>query len=317
MAANSRRAIFAALFANLGLAVAKFTGFIFTRSASLLAESVHSVADTGNQALLLWGGAAAARAPSPEHEFGYGRERYFWSFVVALVLFSLGGLFAISHGLEKIGHTEELADPMWAVGILVVGIVLETGSFMTAVNEARPLKGEGTWWQFIRGSKTPELPVVLLEDLGALLGLVIALAGVGLSLALDDPRFDAGASIAIGVLLVVIAAVLAFEMKSLLIGESAHEDDLTAVRGALDEGDDLIKIIHLRTQHIGPDELLVCAKVELDGQLDFEAVTEAVDHAEARVRAALPAYSVTIYLEPDIYESDYTGGGAGEAQGSA
>ncbi len=303
MKTESRRAIFAALSANLGLAIAKFTGFIFTRSPSLLAESVHSLADTGNQALLLWGGAAAKRAPSDAHAFGYGRERYFWSFVVALVLFSLGGLFAISHGLEKVAHRETPNDPEWAIGILLVGIVLEGGSFWTAVKQAEPLKGKHSWWHFIRGSKNPELPVVLLEDLGALLGLVIALVGVALSIATSDSRYDAGASVVIGGLLVVIAGVLAFEMKSLLIGESARPGDLAIVRTALDAGDDLREVIHLRTQHIGPDELLVCAKIELDGQLDFESVTHAIDRAEARIRAALPDFTVIIYLEPDVYEA--------------
>ncbi len=310
MASGSRRAIYAALAANLAIAIAKFAGFLFTRSASLLAEAVHSVADTGNQALLLWGGSAAARAPTPSHPFGYGRERFFWSFVVALVLFSLGGLFAIYHGIEKLAHAEPLNEPQWAVGILLLGLALEGGSFWTAVKAARPLKGQRSWWDFIRRTKNPELPVVLLEDFGALLGLLIALGGVVLSLSTGHPSYDAGASIVIGVLLVVIAIILAIEMKSLLIGEGATVRDVEAIREALDAGDDLYKIIHLRTQHIGPDELLVGAKVELEGKLDFEEVTHAIDRAEARVRKALPAFEIVIYLEPDVYDEAEVSQGA-------
>lgn len=304
MNTDSKRAIFAALGANFGLAVAKFVGFTITRSASLLAESVHSVADTGNQALLLWGAAAADRAPTSEHPFGYGRERYFWSFVVALILFSLGGLFAISHGVEKFGHAEALHEPQWAIGILLIGIALESGSFYTAITAAIPLKGSSTWWDFIRRTKSPELPVVLLEDLGALLGLVIALLGVGLSLATGDPRYDAAASVLIGVLLGVLAAILAIEMKSLLIGEGVDEDDDETIRRAFTEGPNANHVIHLRTQYMSPDELLVGAKLEFNPSLSFEELAQAIDRAEARVRAALPSISITIYIEPDVLKAN-------------
>lgn len=314
MAGGSRRAIYAALGANLGIAIVKFASFLFTGSASMFAESVHSVADTGNQALLLWGGSAAARAPTPSHPFGFGRERYFWSFIVALVLFSLGGLFAVDHGVEKLVHGTTLHDPEWAVGILLVATVLEGFSFTTAIREARALKGDRSWWRFVRGTKNPELPVVLLEDLGALSGLAIALVGVALSLATGDARYDAAASILIGVLLVVIAIFLANEMKSLLIGEAARAADVGAIRAALATSEGVRGIIHLRTQHLGPDELLVAAKLEFDRALGFEDVSRAIDLAEARVRDALPAFDVMIYLEPDVYHAERA---AGEPGGDA
>jgi len=302
MATGSRRAIYAALAANLGIAIAKFAGYLFTHSASLLAEAVHSMADTGNQVLLLWGSSAATRAPSPTHPFGYGRERFFWSFVVALVLFSLGGLFAIVHGVEKLGHAQPLNEARWAVGILVLGLLLEAASLRTAVMAARPLKGNRSWWTFVRQTKNPELPVVLLEDLGALLGLLIALIGVVLTLLTGDPTYDAGASIVIGGLLALIAGVLAVEMKSLLIGEGAHPRHLETIHTALQATGDVQRIIHVRTQHIGPDELLVGAKVEFESTLDFEQLTHAIDRTEAKLREALPQLELTIYLEPDVYE---------------
>jgi cation diffusion facilitator family transporter len=221
----------------------------------MLAEAVHSVADTSNQALLLWGGSAARRRPSEMHPFGYGQERYFWSFVVALVIFSVGGLFALFEGVEKLRHPHEVANVSWAVGILLVAIVLELFSFRTAVVASRPLKGRSSWMTFVRTSKNPELPVVLLEDLGALLGLVIALAGVALAAWTGDPRWDAAGSVAIGALLVVIAVTLAVEMKSLLIGESASPEHLAAIRETLAAAQDIERIIHMRTLPVGPDHL--------------------------------------------------------------
>ncbi|MBW2724956.1 MAG: cation diffusion facilitator family transporter [Deltaproteobacteria bacterium] len=302
MKAGSRRAILMALGANLGIAIAKFAGFFVTRSASLLAEAVHSVADTGNQALLLWGAAAAEHEATADHPFGFGRERYFWAFVVAMILFSLGSLFAISHGIEKLGHAEPLNQPQWAIGILLLGIVLEGGSFWTAIQAARPLKGDNSWWRFVRNTKNPELPVVLLEDLGALVGLVIALMGISLSILSGDPRYDAGASILIGLLLGIIAIILAIEMKSLLIGESVSEQNLAAIREALQSGPDVRHVIYMRTQHLGPDQVLVAAKVEFSSTLSFEELTHAIDRAEARVRERLSKLTVVIYLEPDIFE---------------
>ena len=222
MTDGSRKAILAAFLANMGIAITKFVGFLLTGSASLLAETVHSIADTGNQALLFLGGQRAKKAATPMHPFGYGRERYFWAFAVALVLFSMGGMFALYEGIQKLRHPHEIESLPIAIGILVIAIALESWSMHTAVRESRHAKGPGTsWWGFIRTTRQPELPVVLLEDLGALCGLFVALTGVVLAAITDNPRFDAAGSVAIGVLLVVIAIVLAIEMKSLLIGESA------------------------------------------------------------------------------------------------
>jgi cation diffusion facilitator family transporter len=300
-AAGGRRAIVAALFANLGIAIAKFVGYLATGAASMLAEAVHSVADSSNQALLLWGSNAARREPTEEHPFGFGQERYFWSFVVALVLFSLGSLFAIYEGVNKLQHPHALASPLWAVAILVVAIGLETFSFRTAVVESRPLLRGRSWWRFIRTSKQPELPVVLLEDLGALVGLCLALAGVGLAALTGDARWDALGSIAIGALLGVIAVVLAIEMKSLLIGEAAAPENQQKIRAALLADEAVRRVIHLRTLHQGPDQLLVAAKVEFAGELPFRDVAQAIDEAEERVREQVPIARL-IFVEPDVWK---------------
>jgi cation diffusion facilitator family transporter len=299
---GSRKAIAAAFLANLGIAIAKFAGFAVTGAASLLAEAIHSVADTGNQALLFLGGHRARRRPTPEHPFGYGRERYFWAFIVALMLFSLGALFAIYEGIEKLIHPHELESVAVALAVLGVAIVLEALSFRTALVEAAVLKGDDSWWHFIRRSKSPELPVVLLEDTGALLGLMLAFVGVGAAELTGNPRWDALGSVGIGILLGVIAIVLAVEMKSLLIGESAAEPTEAAIRDAITDAPEVRRIIHLRTLHLGPDELLVAAKLDLDSST-VPDVARAIDAAESRVRAAVPIARV-IYLEPDLFRSD-------------
>jgi cation diffusion facilitator family transporter len=300
MEGGSRRAIIAACIANAGISVAKFVGFAITGAASMLAEAVHSVADTSNQGLLLLGGSRAKRRPTPQHPFGYGRERYFWSFVVALVIFSLGSLFALVEGIEKLRHPHEIESVGWAIGILVVGIGLEIYSFRTAIHESRPGKERaGSWWKFIRTSKVPELPVVLLEDLGALVGLVMALIGLVLARLTHNARFDAVGSVAIGVLLAVIAITLMIEMKGLLIGEAATPEQEQAIRAAIESDGQLCRLIHMRTQHIGPDELLVGAKVQLSGPLDATGVADAINAVETRVRTAVPAARV-LYIEPDI-----------------
>lgn len=300
---GSKKAIAAAFVANLGIAIAKFVGFAVTRSSSMLAEGIHSVADTGNQGLLFLGGARARRRPDVSHPFGYARERYFWSFIVALVLFSVGGLFAIYEGYEKFRHPESVDSPEWAFGILAVAIMLEAFSLRTAVREARPLKGQRSWWRFVREAKTPELPVVLLEDLGALTGLVLAMGGIGLAVATDDGRWDALGSISIGCLLVVIAVVLANEMRSLLLGEAADPDTLERLERALRGDSTVTRVINLRTQHLGPDDLLVVAKVEFGGELAGDRLAAAVDDAEARLRHAVPIARL-VYLEPDVYHGD-------------
>ena len=300
MKEGSRRAIIAAFLANLGIAAAKFVGFAFTGAASMLAEAVHSLADTGNQALLFLGGARARKAADEEHPFGHGQERYFWGFVVAMILFSLGALFAIYEGIEKLRTPHALESPMWAIAILGVAVVLEGISFRTALKEAKHLRGTDSWWEFIHHSKTPELPVVLLEDAGALIGLVFALIGIGLALLTGNPRFDAIGSIAIGCLLGTIAAILAIEMKSLLIGEAAGTQDVVAVRAAITGAPRVQRLIHMRTLHLGPEEVLVAVKIEFDPALTITELGHAIDAVEAAIRAAVPIVKL-IYVEPDVY----------------
>jgi cation diffusion facilitator family transporter len=300
---QGRRAVIAALAANLGIAAAKLVGFVITGSASMLAEAIHSAADSGNQGLLLLGGARSRRSADEEHPFGYGRERYFWAFVVALVLFSLGGAFAIVEGIDKVRHPHELDSAAIAIGILVVALVLEGTSFRTAVNEANHSRGDAGWWQFIRRSKNPELPVVLLEDFGALIGLTLALTGVGLALATDDARWDGLGTLSIGVLLSVLAVVLAIEMKSLLLGESATRPVEDAIRQAVAADAEVERLIHLRTEHLGPDELLVGAKVSFLDHLTVPQLAAAIDRVEAGVRAVVPAARI-IYIEPDVLRSE-------------
>ena len=305
-ASGGTRAIIAALLANAGIAVAKFIGYLITGSSSMLAESVHSVADTSNQGLLLLGGKRAKRAATAEHPFGYGRDRYFYAFVVALLLFSLGSIFAIYEGIHKLESHEPLTSPMVAIIILLVAIGLESLSFRTAIVESRPLKGDSTWWQFIRQAKAPELPVVLLEDLGALVGLVLAFLGVGLSVLTGNAVFDALGTIAIGVLLGIIAVILIVEMKSLLIGEGASEPVLAKIVSRLESCDPVERVIHIRTQYIGPEELLVAAKIALVPMLRVEEVARAIDDAEQRVREEVPDARL-IYLEPDLDRSAVRG----------
>jgi cation diffusion facilitator family transporter len=300
---GSRKAIVAAFFANLGIAIAKFVGFLITASAGLLAEAAHSLADTGNQGLLLLGGKRARRPADRAHAFGYGRERYFWAFVVALVLFSMGGLFAIYEGISKLRDPHEVENLFVAIGILVFAIGLETFSLRTAYREASHHKpADMSWWTWIRTSKQPELPVVLLEDIGAEIGLFFALAGVLLARATGDPRWDAAGSLAIGVLLVVIAITLAIETKGLLIGESASEADQAAIGTSLAAAPAVTRVINVQTQHIGPEELLVAAKVEFERDLSVEELATAINGAEAALRAAVPTAHL-VFIEPDIYRA--------------
>ncbi len=297
-AGGGTRAIIAALAANAGIALAKFVGFAITGASSMLAEAVHSVADTSNQGLLLLGQRTSRREATAEHPFGFGRDRYFYSFIVALMLFTLGSAFAIYEGIHKLRHPEPLTAPIVAVIILVVAIGLEGYSFRTAIAESNKIKGKVTWWGFIRQSRTPELPVVLLEDAGALLGLVFALFGVGLTVITGDPLWDGVGTLMIGTLLGVIAVILIVEMKSLLIGEGATPTELAAITGALVAGR-VQRLIHIRTQYMGPEELLVAAKIALEPGLPLSEVAAEIDGAEARVRAAVPTARL-IYLEPDL-----------------
>ncbi|HST47421.1 cation diffusion facilitator family transporter [Jatrophihabitans sp.] len=304
------RAVLAALGANVGIAVIKFIAFLLTGSSSMLAESVHSLADSGNQGLLLLGGRRSRRQATAEHPFGYGRDRYVYGFLVALVLFTVGGLFALYEGIHKISDPHHVDSPLIAIGVLVAAIILESLSFRTAIRESRGLKGEASWPQFIRRAKVPELPVVLLEDFAALVGLAFALVGVGLATLLDQPVWDGIGTVGIGALLIAVAVVLIIETKSLLLGEAASPAAVARIESALvgDPAGGITGVIHSRTMHLGPDEVLVAAKVSMAPGCTLDEVAGAINAAEARVRAAEPTARV-IYLEPDIYRPELAGGG--------
>ena len=297
---GSRRAIFAAFFANLGIAIAKFVGFIITGSAGLAAESVHSLADTANQGLLFLGGTRAARERDDDHPFGHERERFFWAFIVALILFSMGGLFALYEGIQKLRHPHETESMVVALVILGLAILLEGFSLRTAVKETAHVKPPGQRYQdFIRTAKQPELPTVLLEDVAALLGLVIAFVGVLLGHITHEPRWDAAGSVGIGVLLIIVAGVLGIEMKSLLLGEVASPENRRALAAALRGSGHVADVIYMHTEHVGPEVILVAAKVIFDPTLHADEVSRAIDAAEVNMRAAVPQAKF-IFLEPDI-----------------
>ncbi|MDR3035837.1 MAG: cation diffusion facilitator family transporter [Kitasatospora sp.] len=290
----------AALAANLGIAVTKLIAFLITGSASLLAETVHSVADSGNEVLLLVGRRRSGRRETRLHPFGFGRERYFYGFIVAVMLFAVGGIYSVYDGVRKIIHPEQLTTPAVAFAVLGVAIVLEAFSLRTAVSRSNDVRGRLGWTAFIRRSKAPELPVVLLEDTAALTGLVFALIGVTLAVVTGDGAWDGAGSLAIGVLLCCVAGVLAVEMKSLLIGESASAEAERAIVAALESGPEIDCVIHLRTVHIGPESLLVGAKIAFRRNLTTAEISAAINSAERRVREAVPIAEV-IYLEPDLY----------------
>jgi cation diffusion facilitator family transporter len=305
---SGRRAVIAAFAANLGIAVTKFVAFLITGSASMLAESVHSVADTSNQALLLIGRSRARREETEEHQFGFGSERYVYGFIVALMLFTVGAVFSLYEGAERIAHPEHLTSPVVALVVLAVAAVLEGLSFRTAIAESKQAGGPGAWRRlvlFIRRAKAPEVPAVLLEDSAALFGLVFALLGVVLSWVTHNGRWDGAGSLGIGVLLGFVAVILATEMKSLLIGESATADVERAVVAALEGGPEVERVIHLRTLHLGPDTLLVAAKIAVGPDQAATEVVAGIDRAERRVRAAVPIAEL-IYLEPDLYQESRT-----------
>ncbi|HEY8718298.1 cation diffusion facilitator family transporter [Pengzhenrongella sp.] len=296
---GGNRAIIAALAANIGIAVTKFVAFGLTSSSSMLAESVHSFADSGNQALLLLGGKRSRQPADAAHPFGHGRERYLYAFIVSIVLFSVGGLFALYEAWHKFQDPHAIDSWKWVpVVVLLAAIAMEGYSFRTAIKESNHIRGDQSWVSFVRNAKAPELPVVLLEDAGALIGLVLALFGVGMTLATHDGRWDAAGTASIGVLLVVIAAILAIETRSLLLGEAATKPDLAKIDAAL-VGDGVVSVIHLRTLHLGPEELLVAAKIEIEPAATAESIAAAINAAEARVRTAVPIVNL-IYLEPDL-----------------
>jgi cation diffusion facilitator family transporter len=296
---SGTRAIIAAMLANLGIAVTKFVAFLITSSSSMLAESVHSLADTGNQVLLLLGGRQAKRQATPEHPFGYGRDRYIYGFIVSVVLFSVGGLFALYEGYQKIADPHPVERWYIAVGVLLIAIALEAFSFRTAIVESNKVRGSQSWPEFVRHAKAPELPVVLLEDFGAQIGLILALIGVALAVWIDNGVWDGIGTLGIGLLLVSIAAVLAVEMKSLLLGEAASPAAQVRIRAALMSQPGVESVIHIRTMHLGPDEILVVAKIAVNGSATAAAVAATIDAAEASIRAVEPAARI-IYIEPDI-----------------
>jgi cation diffusion facilitator family transporter len=296
------RAVLAALGANLGIAVTKFVAFGLTGSSSMLSEAVHSLADSTNQALLLLGRRRARQAQTEEHPFGFGRERYFYAFVVAVVLFTVGAAFSLYEGIEKITHPEPVRSPVVAIAVLVIAMVLEGLSLRTAVRESNSSRGRHSWAAFIRRAKAPELPAILLEDVAALVGLIFALAGVAVATITGDGVWDGAGSLAIAVLLGGVAAVLAVEMKSLLIGESASDDVERRIVAALEDGPEVTRVIHLRTLHMGPESLLVAAKIAVRGADTAATIAAGIDAAERRVRAAVPIAEM-IYLEPDLYQA--------------
>jgi cation diffusion facilitator family transporter len=294
--------VFAALAANLGIAATKFVAFLLSGSASMLAESIHSVADTGNEVLLLLGRNRSARAPTREHPFGFGRERYFYGFIVAVVLFTVGAVFSVYEGVHKILHPEAIESPLVAFGVLTVALGMEIFSLRTAVHESNQSRAGAGWLAFIRRAKAPELPAILLEDTAAVFGLFFAAIGVGLTEITGNDFWDGAGSIAIGALLACVAAILAVEMKSLLIGEAASADVERAILEALEDGDEVERVIHLRTVHIGPESLLVAAKIAVSGWERADMIAAGIDAAEQRVRRAVPI-ARTIYLEPDLYRA--------------
>jgi cation diffusion facilitator family transporter len=294
------KAVVAALIANLTIAVLKFVAWLLTQSSSMLAEAIHSVADSGNQVLLLVGGKRSKRQASAEHPFGYGRERYIYAFIVSIVLFSVGGLFALYEAYHKWQdpHPIEGAFAWVPIAVLVGAIIAESFSFRTAIVESNHVRGKQGWVQFVRTARSPELPVILLEDLGALLGLIFALFGVSMTLITHNGIWDALGTAMIGVLLVAIAIVLALETKSLLLGESATREHVRRIEAAITQ--DGTRIIHLKTLHLGPEELLVAAKISVTAGESGAQIAESINSAEDRIRSAIPITTV-IYLEPDLH----------------
>lgn len=300
-ASGGGKAILAAFLANMGIALAKFIAWFLSGSASMLAEAIHSVADSGNQLLLMLGGRQAKKKADREHPFGYGRERYVYAFVVSIILFSVGGLFSIYEGIDKLTHPHELENAWIPITVLVVAIVLESFSLRTAVKESNHVRAKGqSWVSFVRHAKAPELPVVLLEDIAALTGLVFALFGVGLTVITHNSVFDAIGTLMIGTLLILVAITLGIETKSLLVGEGATDADHDRIVDAINDGPEVEKIIHIKTLYLGPDELLVAAKLGFASDAPLAHVASDIDRIEARVREAVPTARI-IYFEPDIY----------------
>lgn len=295
------KAVVAALLANIGIAISKFVAFLLTGSSSMLSESVHSLADSGNQVLLLIGNRHSKRNSSQKHQFGYGRIRYIYGFIVAIVLFVIGGLFSLNEGLHKIQHPEEVTNTTVALVVLFVAIVLESFSLRTALREVNLIRGNRSLWQFIRAARQPELPVIVLEDIGALLGLVFALIGVALSTITGNSQWDGLGAIAVGLLLVVIAIILSIEMTSMLVGESALSEDIEAIEKSLQNAKIVEKLIHLRTLYVGPEDLLVACKIAVSAGKSSAEISQGIDEAELLIREQVP-HARYIFIEPDIYK---------------
>jgi cation diffusion facilitator family transporter len=300
-ATGGTKTIVTALIANFTIAIAKFFGFIITSSSAMLAEAVHSVADTSNQALLLLGKKRSEKQPTAMRQFGHGRERFFWAFVVSLVLFSIGSMYAIFEGIEKIRHPHEIESLWWALTILLFAMCMEAFAFQTAVKESRHYKGNHSWRSFIRRSRIPELPVVLLEDFGALMGLIFAFICVLIADTTGNTVWDGIGTLSIGILLGLIALVLAIETKSLLIGESALPEQTLNIETAITNSDHVERLIEMRTEYLGPETLLVAAKIEFKGTFSSSGISDAVDAVEENIRAVEPLAKI-IYLEPDTYD---------------
>lgn len=293
------RAIIAALIANIGIAITKFVAAAISGSASMFAEGIHSVADSGNQVLLIIGGKRSRREATAAHPFGYGRSRYIYAFMVSIVLFSIGGMFSVMEGIQKLHEPHELEQAWLPLTVLGVSIVLESFSLRTALREAKHVRGKSSLIQFIRHAKSPELPVVMLEDIAALTGLVLAFGGVGLTVLTHDAIWDAIGTLAIGVLLVLVAILLGIETSSLLVGEGATADDTARIRTALESSHGVRGVIHMKTLYLGPDELMLAAKIAVAPETTGKQIAEIIDDAESNVRKVVPVTRV-IYLEPDI-----------------
>lgn len=311
-AEGGTRAVIAALLANAFIAVTKFAAWALTGASSMLAEAIHSVADSGNQVLLLVGGRRSKRGATAEHPFGYGRERYVFGFIVSVVLFSVGGLFALYEAYHKWheiaeGHPNELLESRWwwvPIVILLAAIIAESFSFRTAIRESNKTRGKQRWSKYIRAAKAPELPVILLEDFAALVGLIFALFGVGMTLLTHNGIFDVIGTAMIGLLLVAVAITLAVETKSLLLGEAASPEAVGRIEQALTNTPGIERIIHMKTLHLGPEEVLVAAKIAVVPCDTALEVTDTIDRAESNIREAEPMVTA-LYLEPDIYDPNY------------
>jgi cation diffusion facilitator family transporter len=303
---QQRGAVITALVANLVVAAAKFGAFVITGASALLAEALHSLADSANEILLLVGAHRSSRPADRRHPFGHARYRYLYAFLVSLTVFWLGGVLAVVEGVGHLSSHDPIVDARWAYAVLGLGAVLDGWSLRTTIRGGRTAKGVMTWRQLVRVTKAPELIVVLLEDLGALIGIAIAFAGVTLTLITGEGVWDAVASITIGVLLMAIGLVVNRETQSLLLGESATEEVVTAIRDAIAHTAGISGVVELRTIHLGPDDLVVAAAIIVDAAESTAGIARSIDDAKVHIRAAVP-FRTVIYIEPRLGESPHAG----------